>query len=108
MENALTISDKALNQLKNLEVEGANFLRISVVPGGCSGMMYQAIIDNTFTPFDKVLYDENQIRVIADKQSALHLDGLEIDYSDDLIKAGFRFGNKKATKSCGCGSSFEV
>ena len=36
------------------------------------------------------------------------LDGLEIDYSDDLIRSGFRFKNPRAGGSCGCGSSFKA
>jgi Fe-S cluster assembly iron-binding protein IscA len=29
-----------------------------------------------------------------------------VDYSDDLIRSGFRFTNPHAKGSCGCGASF--
>jgi iron-sulfur cluster assembly protein len=108
MSDLVTVTDKALTKLKELDVSGENFLRISIIPGGCSGMTYQALIDNASTPFDKILYDNDGVRILSDPDSVGYLNGLDIDYSDDLIKAGFRFNNRNAQKSCACGSSFEV
>lgn len=105
---AIQISEKAKQELVKLEANGPNFLRISVVSGGCSGMTYSACIDNTLSDTDQVLFEENDLRIIADPNSAMFLDGLSIDYSDDLIASGFRFKNPKAVKACGCGSSFAV
>lgn len=104
----IQISDKAKQELVKLEATGPNFLRISVVSGGCSGMTYSACIDNALADTDQVLFEESELRVIADPNSAMFLDGLQIDYSDDLIASGFRFKNPKAVKACGCGSSFAV
>ena len=104
----IQITDKAKQELVRLEATGESFLRISVIPGGCSGMPYSACIDNTLSDGDQVMFEDTELRVIADDKSALFLDGLEIDYSDDLIAAGFRFKNPKAVKACGCGSSFAV
>jgi iron-sulfur cluster assembly accessory protein len=106
--NLIKITNVALQELIKLEATGENFLRISVVPGGCSGMTYSAAIDNTLSDDDQVVYADDQLRVIADGGSAMFLDGLEIDFSDDLIASGFRFKNPKAKKGCGCGSSFSV
>ncbi|MBW7908423.1 MAG: iron-sulfur cluster assembly accessory protein [Kiritimatiellae bacterium] len=105
---AIHISDKAKQELAKLEVAQPNFLRISVTSGGCSGMTYTACIDNSRADSDQVLFEESDLCIVADPGSAMFLDGLEIDYSDDLISAGFRFKNPKATKACGCGSSFAV
>ena len=104
----IQLSDKAKKELINLEATGENFLRISVVAGGCSGMTYSACIDNTLSDADQVLFEDTALRVVADERSAGLLDGLQIDYSDDLISSGFRFKNPKAVKACGCGSSFAV
>lgn len=105
---AIQLSEKAKQELVNLEATGENFLRISVVSGGCSGMTYAACIDNTLSDADQVLFEDAQVRVVADQRSAGLLDGLQIDFSDDLISSGFRFKNPKAVKACGCGSSFAV
>ena len=105
---AIQISEKAKAELVKLEATGENFLRISVVPGGCSGMTYNACIDNTLSDADQVVYQDGQLRVVADSGSGMFLEGLQIDYSDDLIASGFRFKNPRAKKSCGCGSSFQM
>lgn len=105
---SIHLSEKAKKELINLEATGENFLRISVVAGGCSGMTYSACIDNALSDADQVLFEDAALRVVADERSAGLLDGLQIDYSDDLISSGFRFKNPKAVKSCGCGSSFAV
>jgi iron-sulfur cluster assembly protein len=104
----IQITDKAKQELVRLEAGGENFLRISVIPGGCSGMTYNACIDNALADSDQVLYQEGGLRVVADGGSAMFLDGLQIDFSDDLVASGFRFKNPKARKACGCGSSFAV
>ncbi|MBU0678367.1 MAG: iron-sulfur cluster assembly accessory protein [Verrucomicrobia bacterium] len=105
---AIKISDRAKEQLKKLDAVGAQFLRVSVAPGGCSGMTYKACIDDTLKEGDQAVYEDGDLRVVAEAGSAMFLDGLEIDYSSDLIKSGFRFTNPNAVKSCGCGSSFGI
>ena len=55
-----------------------------------------------------MIYQDDALRVVADGGSSMFLDGLVIDYSDDLISSGFRFKNAKAKKACGCGSSFAM
>lgn len=104
----ISISDHAVSHLRDLGLGGPKFLRIGVTPGGCSGMTYSASIDSTLNEGDEVVLEQGDIRLITDAGSSLFIDGLEIDYSDDLVQAGFRFRNPLAKKSCGCGSSFGV
>ena len=104
----IELTEQAKDQLKALEVNKENFLRLWVEAGGCSGMSYQAAIDDAATPFDEVLYEDSEIKVISDKTSAGYLDGLKIDYTDDLVRSGFKVENPNAVKTCGCGNSFET
>ena len=104
---SINISDKAIGELQKLEIGEEQFLRINVVSGGCSGMTYSAAIDTDFNPEnDEVIFDNNELKVVGESGTMIFLEGLEIDYSDDLIKSGFRFKNPNASGSCGCGSSF--
>ncbi len=105
---SISISNKAMSELKQMGVGALQFMRISVVPGGCSGMSYSASIDSSLGEADELVYDAGGLRVVSDKVSALYLDGLQIDFSDDLIHSGFRFSNPKASHTCGCGASFQV
>ncbi len=102
----ITISNRARCQLVELGAGRERFLRICVVAGGCSGNTYTATIDDVLGPNDRVVFEEGELRAVADPQSVVYLDGLEIDYSDDLVQSGFRFHNPNAEKACGCGASF--
>ena len=103
----LEITPIARTELLKLRGSQSSFLRIWVEQGGCSGMTYQAVIDDTSSPFDVSVFDDGELRVVTDQQSHDFVDGMKIDYSDDLVEAGFRFINPRATKSCGCGQSFQ-
>ena len=104
----LVISEKAKEKLKEYSTENGGFLRIEVVSGGCSGMTYSACIDDNLREQDDTIYEDKDIKVISDKRSVLFLEGLHIDFSDDLIQSGFRLTNPNASASCACGSSFAV
>jgi len=84
------------------------FLRIGVKSGGCSGNSYDAVLDDNMQEVDDVYYTEDKLRIVSDKVSSIYLDGLTIDFSDDLIEPGFRLTNANAKGSCGCGSSFST
>ena len=108
MTELLSVTDKAKDQLQSLEVNRENFLRLWVGEGGCSGMSYQAVIDSAATPLDIILYQDEEIKIVTDGQSRHFLEGITIDYEDDLVKSGFRFINPNAVKTCGCGGSFQA
>ena len=52
-------------------------------------MTYEASVDATETPFDRRLFTSGAVRIVADRNSADHVDGLEIDYSDDPDRPRF-------------------
>ena len=105
---ALSITSKALAAMEQLDLPDGGFVRLSVIPGGCSGHTYSAVVDEDLSRSDLVLYEEGPLRIVTDPVSVDFLEGVEIDYSDDLIRSGFRFSNPNARGACGCGSSFEV
>ncbi len=104
---SVSISERAREEIRRLASDNG-FLRLWVTEGGCSGMTYQASMDETRTPFDVVVYDQDGVTLLADRNSAGYLHHLDIDYSDDLVSMGFRFSNPNATKACGCGASFAL
>ncbi len=48
------------------------------------------------------------VKILVSDRAYQYLDGVEIDFKDDVMQAGFVFKNPNATSSCGCGSSFSV
>ena len=102
----ITITDKAEKMLRTQGAGEEKFLRVIVKTGGCAGMTYDAEIDSEMLSDEKVLESHNDIDIVSNIESIPYLLGLIIDYSDDLITAGFRFNNASNESSCGCGASF--
>ena len=104
----ITISDKARKMLIQQGLEGDAFVRILVKTGGCAGMTYEEEIAELMWEGETIAYQDDEIRVISDSESLQYLEGLEIDYSSDLISVGYRFRNDSNESSCGCGASFTL
>jgi iron-sulfur cluster assembly accessory protein len=106
----VNLTPKALDAVrKMIEKEGLSAdqgLRISVVGGGCSGFQYSLGFDgrkegDTLTVLDGV-------NVFVDEISLPYIAGTTLDYVEGLRNAGFRFDNPRASRTCGCGSSFSA
>lgn len=82
-------------------------LRVSVLPGGCSGFKYSLNIEERALDDDHVL-PVGGVRVFVDGFSLPYLNGVTIDYVASMQGAGFTFTNPNATGGCGCGSSFNA
>ena len=80
-------------------------LRVSVLPGGCSGFKYSLNVEERPLEDDMVA-EVNGVRVFVDGFSAQYLTGVVIDYVSSMQGSGFTFSNPNATGGCGCGSSF--
>ena len=80
-------------------------LRVSVLPGGCSGFKYSLNVEERSLEDDMVA-EVNGVRVFVDGFSAQYLTGVVIDYVSSMQGSGFTFSNPNATGGCGCGSSF--
>jgi iron-sulfur cluster assembly accessory protein len=81
--------------------------RLQVQVGGCSGLIYKMTFDEEVEQ-GELVYDCNGISVVTDARSSNYIDGLTLDYSEDLMGGGFRFHNPNATQICGCGNSFST
>ena len=83
-------------------------LRVGVKGGGCSGFSYMLdLTEEAATDMDEQL-ECNGVRILCDQKSYLYLNGVEIDFKDEVMGRGFVFKNPNATSSCGCGSSFSA
>ena len=106
----LQLTNEAAEQVRGfLTQEGvpaeAGGLRVSVLPGGCSGFKYGLNIEEAAADDDVVL-TVNGIRLFVDGFSAQYLNGVTIGYHTSMQGSGFTFENPNATGGCGCGSSF--
>jgi iron-sulfur cluster assembly accessory protein len=104
------LTPKAIEMVRKMKAKeglGAEHgMRIGVVGGGCSGFQYSLNFDmqkedDRVTNFDGVI-------VLVDEISLPYIAGTTLDYVEGLHGAGFRFDNPRASRTCGCGSSFSA
>ena len=104
----LTLTENAARHLRTMieeKGEPGKCLRIFIERGGCAGMSYGMTLDGE-QPGDFAA-ERDGMKVVVDAASLEYLQGSTIDYCDDLAGTGFRIQNPKASRSCGCGTSFE-
>jgi len=103
-----TVTTKAADEIRKLLSEENipnAFLRVRVVPGGCSGFSYEMGFDDETEDSDQ-LFEKEGVKVAIDELSLPYLQGAVLDYKDGLNGTGFAINNPNATGSCGCGQSF--
>lgn len=82
-------------------------VRVGVKGGGCSGLSYVMDVEEKPREHDKI-QEVDGVRFFIDPKSYLYLNGMQLDFSTELMGGGFRFNNPNASKTCACGSSFSV
>ncbi len=104
------LTPKAIEMVRKMQTKeglGAEHgMRIGVVGGGCSGFQYSLNFD-TQKEGDRVT-DFGGVLVLVDEISLPYIAGTTLDYVEGLHGAGFRFDNPRASRTCGCGSSFSA
>ena len=104
------LSPAAASEIKRLRSKHQKpnaLFRLGVQPGGCSEMVYTLEFEETPAPGDRV-FDCNGVSIAVAQQQLNYIDGLTLDYSEDMMGGGFRFHNPNAKQSCGCGNSFST
>ncbi len=80
-------------------------LRVGVIPGGCSGAQYDLQFAEAPESHEMVV-EANGVRMFIDPKFAVLLNGITVDFLDQLVGGGFKVENPNATATCGCGKSF--
>jgi iron-sulfur cluster assembly protein len=106
----INLTPKALEMVKQMHTKeglGAERgLRISVVGGGCSGFQYSLSFD--VRKEGDTTQEIDGTKVFIDEISLPYIAGTTLDYVEGLHAGGFRFDNPRASRTCGCGSSFSA
>ena len=104
----INVTDNAVRQLQSLlsqrpENQG---LRVEVAKGGCSGLHYEMTLGEQ-RDGDAVV-ERDGVQFFIDDESVSYLQGATLDFTGGLTGTGFRIVNPNASRTCGCGSSFEA
>jgi iron-sulfur cluster assembly protein len=109
----ITLSEAAAKEIKtiikdqNLPLEQTK-LRVGVKGGGCSGFSYTLDLTEEQPADGDEKLECNGVTILCNQRAYLYLEGVEIDFKDEVMGRGFVFKNPNATSTCGCGSSFSV
>jgi len=106
----INVTDNAVRQLRNLLAakpqNSGKGLRVQIAKGGCSGLHYEMALDEK-KEGDAVV-ERDGMQFLVDAESVSYLRGATLDFHDGLTGAGFHIVNPNASRTCGCGSSFET
>ncbi len=106
----ITVTDTAANALRNIlerkKLSSVAGLRISVEKGGCAGLQYVMTVTEPQASDLTIPHPSGALFYVAADCVDL-LKGCHIDYALSLNDSGFKIRNPNATRSCGCGTSFE-
>ena len=102
----IQITEPAATHLRELAAEkGTPGLRLAVEKGGCAGLQYAMTLEAP-REGDEITVRDGAV-VAVDPGSSEQLRGCTVDCTDGLTGTGFRILNPQASRSCGCGTSFE-
>ncbi len=82
-------------------------LRIEVRGGGCSGFSYSMSLTDRPGDHDRV-FEVDGVRIICDPKSYIYLNGLELDYCNEMMGGGFKFNKPEPVRACSCGTLFGI
>jgi iron-sulfur cluster assembly protein len=106
----MNVTDNAVQRLRCLLSQGSQNshrgLRVEVAKGGCSGLHYEMTLDQCKD--GDAIVERDGVQFFIDDESIPYLRGATLDFTDGLTGAGFRIVNPNASRTCGCGSSFEA
>ena len=108
----VVLTERAAQEVKTILEQqkldpGTTYLRLGVKGGGCSGFSYSLDLTETKSDHDEEI-EAHGVKMVCDPKSYLYLNGVTLDFKDEIMGRGFVFNNPNATNSCGCGSSFSA
>ncbi len=89
-------------------------VQLNLAIGECAEFVYQLQAvpiqsleqNNSTVNWSRIQVEK--LLIVIERSYADQLDGLTIDYSEDLMGGSFRFDNPHATRTCSCGSAFDT
>lgn len=108
---AIELTERAAREVQTIieqqKLPENTCLRVGVKGGGCSGFSYTLDLVDATSETDEV-FSSHEVKVVCDPKSYLYLNGVSVDFKDEVMGRGFVFNNPNASHTCGCGSSFSA
>ncbi len=106
------LTTAAVQELERLQAnhgkqQASSVFRIHVQPSPCGDWSYALALVSEPEATDVVTHSQGWTIALASEHISL-LQGLRVDYIEDLMGGAFRFHNPNASQTCGCGMAFSV
>ncbi len=104
----ITLTSPAAREIRRLQTlrgPSQRYVRLGVAAGGCAAWHYVLELVAAPVAGDRTV-DSEGIQIAIATESVPYLQGLRLDYAEDLMGGGFRFQNPQAVSTCSCGHSF--
>ena len=103
----IRLTDAAISQAsKKATAEGKQFIRVGLVPGGCTGFEYIFEWAEEINNNDHIESYGN-FKVVVDSYSKLYLTQATLDFVKEGLNEQFKIMNPAEKASCGCGISVQ-
>ncbi|MEM9947585.1 MAG: iron-sulfur cluster assembly accessory protein [Cyanobacteria bacterium P01_D01_bin.36] len=96
-----------LERLRQRQNQPEAVCRLALQPSSCAQWAYTLSFDGEPSEADDV-YEFEGLRLAVERDRAIYVKGLKIDFAEDLTGGAFRFDNPLATESCRCGYAFAI
>jgi iron-sulfur cluster assembly accessory protein len=106
----ISLTPNAVQKMKDLihnQDPSSVGMRLAVIGSGCAGYEYKLGFTAGARTLDKV-FTFDGLNIYVDGLSMSFVDGVTIDYQENMMSSNFVFDNPNAKRSCGCGNSFSV
>ena len=103
----MKLTDAAISQASSkATTEGKQFIRVGIVPGGCTGFEYifewaDEINNNDY------IESYNNFKLVIDSYSRPYLAQATLDFVKEGLNEQFKIMNPAEKASCGCGISVQ-
>lgn len=103
----MKLTDAAISQASSkATTEGKQFIRVGIVPGGCTGFEYifewaDEINNNDY------IESYNKFKLVIDSYSKPYLAQATLDFVKEGLNEQFKIMNPAEKASCGCGISVQ-
>ena len=101
-----------INRLRIRENQPDALCRLDLQPSSCAQWSYLLSLETAVGQSDVVYVFDGEnygtIQMVLKRDRLDYIQGLKIDFSEDLMGGAFRFDNPLATESCRCGYAFAI
>lgn len=99
-------AEKFMRRMVRFSEHPAGGFRLSVSPGGCSGLSALFTVEGEPAKGDLEM-SVNGLRLFLPAESRLLLDGVTVDFADTPMQSGLTFIDPKQS-ACGCSSASDA